>query len=849
MGSPVLSVKVAFLSNPYDAVPSWLDIGPGGGGGPQGHGWVRGVTTKRGRERLLRASSQFQAGSAVVKIDNRDRRFDPTNTSSPAYPYIQPEKLIQVGATWASVYYPIWTGAIDDWPQTWPGMNEGEVPVVATDLFKHLALARLLSAGYQNQVLTDLPRAYYRCGDPVGSSVALDSSGFQYHAAVNSFVALGGTGAMPANVGTSATLNGGTGGTPSGQILIPPGPFTTVGTGITLECWIKTTGVAGDNIIAYPTTSNINVLRLTAAGQVQIVNSVVLTGTRVINDGLWHHVACVMQTASQLRIFVDGVLDVSVGGPPTAFPNLPGAIGSLGNAGLWNADTIDVQDVALYNYALSSAQILKHFQLAAWPAQSTGQFVGQLLDTIGFPSSQRRIDNGYTLCQADFQSEVQNKILDQMQKVEQTEQGQLFIGADGFVNFQDRYHRYRSPSANSIGTFGDAPTTVGPAVSLIQGAPVNFAGASSSPVTNNLYCTAGSGLLLGVFYEGGSFVYPVNPSVTGGAGGWVKIGSSVFGGAFGQIDWWWAPTCLPGPNTIAINPDPLSLGRIANIGTWLFEIGGAGTPVAGMAVSGSGGTNVTYTPMTVTLPGSLALIAGNNGQGNAFTPATGIPNFLNGPTNGGVMECGITYGIVSANTPAGTGWTMPSSVAWCTSGIVIPPRVTPAELPYVMGGVTLNFDRMELFNQILVTRRNGALQTASNPASIALYTTRTMQLSDLLMADDADALYAGEWILADTAYPQFRVGDLVLNPNADDRLWPLVLGAEIGNVITVNKHNIPGGGPTISLLCRIEGIEHLIDPPKDWITKWHVSLVGTGNWGIYNDPVMGLYNGQCRWGW
>jgi hypothetical protein len=177
------------------------------------------------------------------------------------------------------------------------------------------------------------------------------------------------------------------------------------------------------------------------------------------------------------------------------------------------------------------------------------------------------------------------------------------------------------------------------------------------------------------------------------------------------------------------------------------------------------------------------------------------------------------------------------------------PVSVPGELPYVMGGVTLNFDRMELFNDIQVTRRNGTLQTATNPASVLEFTDRTMQLSDLLMATDADALYCGEWILADTAYPQFRVGDLVLDPNTDDRLWPLVLGCEIGQVIVVNKRNIPGGGPAISLACRIEGIEHQIDAPKTWITKWHVSLMGTGHWGIYNDPVMGLYNGLCRWGW
>jgi hypothetical protein len=165
----------------------------------------------------------------------------------------------------------------------------------------------------------------------------------------------------------------------------------------------------------------------------------------------------------------------------------------------------------------------------------------------------------------------------------------------------------------------------------------------------------------------------------------------------------------------------------------------------------------------------------------------------------------------------------------------------PTDLPYSMGGVTLNFDRAELFNEIPVTRRfSTAVQLAvdgpKNPpdgtSSVERFTQRTMPgLSDLLMSSDAEALACAQFILfgnsgtPGTYQPQCRVGDLVINPLVDDRLWPIVLGLDISDVITIIKSKIPGGGTPITLLCRIEGVEHEINPPTSWITTWHVSLV------------------------
>lgn len=647
MTFPVLSVRVAFASNPYDASLTFTEVGPASGLGPGGKGWVRSIKSKRGRERLLRSAAQFQAGTLVCALDNRDRRFDPTNTSSPYYPNVLPEKVVQIGATWSSVFYPIWTGYVDDWPQNWPGFSEAEVPLAATDYFKSLAVYRLISGGYPKQILADGAIAYWRLGDTPGSTIAIDSSGNGHNGTPDSSVTFGQAGALVANPGTSAQINESQAAGSWMGIWIPP--IFGSKSAVTVSGWYNSSISGSDFNILFTVTMpaaglplNFSFNANTAVGlQLVISGGSSISQAATVSDGNWHFMAVTITSGGSLSFtatatfYLDGVAiltsAIGTGTGGSVFNHVGNGDGIFSQSG--PSTSFDVQDVAFFPTALSGAAIANEFNLASFPPEKTGTRVNRILNVLGFPAGRRTVDTGRTLCGTDTTSEVNTKALDYLQKLEQTEQGQCYIRADGNLVFQDRYHRYESPNANVQATFGDG------------------------------------------------------------------------GGAF------------------------------------------------------------------------------------------------------------------------------------------------PSEIPYPVGGVTLNFDRMELFTDIPVTRRGGNLQEAVNAAAVTSYGDRIMPgLSDLLMATDADALYCAQWILADTAQPQFRVGDLILNPHLDDRLWPLVLGLDIGAVITVNKHNIPGGG-TLSLTCRIEGIEHQVDPPYEWLTTWHVSLVGTNPWFILDDPVMGLLDHGNRLGW
>lgn len=129
-----LLVEVAFATNPGNPVPVWTDI----------TAYVRSASIRRGRQHEL---DQQQAGTATLTLANSDGRFDPTNAGSPYSPNVLPMRRIRVSGIYSATTYPIFSGFIESWPQTWVGNNVGTVTITATDGFKVLGL-KALNASY-----------------------------------------------------------------------------------------------------------------------------------------------------------------------------------------------------------------------------------------------------------------------------------------------------------------------------------------------------------------------------------------------------------------------------------------------------------------------------------------------------------------------------------------------------------------------------------------------------------------------------------------------------------------------------------------------------------------------------
>ena len=127
---PALVVEISFTTNPADP-PQWVDVTK----------YVQdNLSINRGRQREL---DQIQAATCAFDLDNRDRRFDPTFVGSPYYPNVLPMRRVRVRSTYNNSNYPLFTGYIESWGQTWAGWQDAIVPVTAADAFKPLNLAQL----------------------------------------------------------------------------------------------------------------------------------------------------------------------------------------------------------------------------------------------------------------------------------------------------------------------------------------------------------------------------------------------------------------------------------------------------------------------------------------------------------------------------------------------------------------------------------------------------------------------------------------------------------------------------------------------------------------------------------
>ena len=94
--------------------------------------YVLSIDIKRGRSREL---EEFMAGTCTIRLDNRDGRFDPNNSSSPYNPNIKPGKLLRIKITdpTSSTSYYLFEGNIRQWDVTYNFPNMSVCTIRAVD--------------------------------------------------------------------------------------------------------------------------------------------------------------------------------------------------------------------------------------------------------------------------------------------------------------------------------------------------------------------------------------------------------------------------------------------------------------------------------------------------------------------------------------------------------------------------------------------------------------------------------------------------------------------------------------------------------------------------------------------
>ena len=107
--------------------------------------YVRSGSVERGRNRVDEPIIQYETGTASVTLDNRDRRFDPTNLDGPyvsgGLTLVKPRRAIRFRATWNSVTYDLLRGFTSNFDVQWPDQSNQEsvTEVPCSDAFKILS--------------------------------------------------------------------------------------------------------------------------------------------------------------------------------------------------------------------------------------------------------------------------------------------------------------------------------------------------------------------------------------------------------------------------------------------------------------------------------------------------------------------------------------------------------------------------------------------------------------------------------------------------------------------------------------------------------------------------------------
>lgn len=113
---PTVSVQINFSGS------TWTDV----------TAYVQAIVASRGRKYEL---DDPRAGTLTIQLDNKDGRFDPSNTSSPYNPNVLLYKQIRVVCTQGSFSNTIWAGYVERWPQTYRDMGNWQTtPLQAVDV-------------------------------------------------------------------------------------------------------------------------------------------------------------------------------------------------------------------------------------------------------------------------------------------------------------------------------------------------------------------------------------------------------------------------------------------------------------------------------------------------------------------------------------------------------------------------------------------------------------------------------------------------------------------------------------------------------------------------------------------
>lgn len=136
------------------------------------------------------------------------------------------------------------------------------------------------------------------------------------------------------------------------------------------------------------------------------------------------------------------------------------------------------------------------------------------------------------------------------------------------------------------------------------------------------------------------------------------------------------------------------------------------------------------------------------------------------------------------------------------------------ELPYE-NGIAYDYDMQLVYNDVTIQNASGVNPNAFDAPSQSSYGPRSYSRSVNVQSDN-EAIDAASWILATHKDPRQRIAQLTIKPSANPALWPVALGAKVGDRVTVKRRT---AAFTMSSDYFVEHIAHNESPDV-----WRVTL-------------------------
>ncbi len=269
----------------------------------------------------------------------------------------------------------LFNGTIDD-------VSIFNAALTSTQAASHYAAAMSFPDDpYALQVMTDNPSAYYRLDD--AGAKMYDATNNRINGSYGSGITKRATGLLSNSADTAATFPGGS--WSANSIATVPQNTLLQPTALSIEAWVKETAVNSGgtvDLVSYgPQTGQAYSLQISASNAFVFAmsstgtpSSVSLTGSTTLSAGTIYHVVATFD-GTTARIYVNGSQNVTT----SATGNVSySGISTYGLAlGATQSTTRSVfngtlDEVAIYDHALSAGHISSHYGTSSWTASQSG---------------------------------------------------------------------------------------------------------------------------------------------------------------------------------------------------------------------------------------------------------------------------------------------------------------------------------------------------------------------------------------------------------------------------------------------------------------------------------------------